>query len=211
MIEESRCNRRPSSLTLTLLHSRASSTARRIHSSRMWLDPRVRGRAPERDDLLGQIRAENARLRRAFWTTLRMTCAAKNLVAPGAGGEAIPLMPNHIRFMIESSHHQSLSQFMQWLSAKPVRTGLAASVNDWPWSSWFRNELADPSPVEVEASWVTKVDNPLSESQLTSIRESVNRQRPFGETDWQTNIASRFGLESTMRPRGRPVLNEIRR
>src|SRR5438093_11777289 len=31
------------------------------------------------------------------------------------------LMPNHFHFVIESSHHQSLSQFMQWLLTAHVR------------------------------------------------------------------------------------------
>jgi REP-associated tyrosine transposase len=161
-------------------------------------------------------------------------------------------MPNHFHFVIEASHQQSLSRFMQWLLTShvrryhkhygssghvwqgrfksfpvqrdehllmvvryvlqnPVRSGLVASVNDWPWSSCRRSELADPCPVEVEANWLTQVDEPLSAAQLASIRESVNRQRPFGETDWQTKIASLFGLESTMRPRGRPALSEMRK
>jgi putative transposase len=161
-------------------------------------------------------------------------------------------MPNHFHFVIESSHHQSLSQFMQWLLTShvrryhkhygssghvwqgrfksfpvqrdeylltvlryvlqnPVRSGFATSVDDWPWSSWCRSELADPCPVEVEANWITKVDQPLSAPELASIRESVNRQRPFGEKNWQNKIASVFGLESTMRPRGRPTLSEMRR
>jgi len=64
-------------------------------------------------------------------------------------------------------------------------------------------------PIPVELSWITKVE--MSTLQLASIRESVNRQRPFGETDWQRRIASLFGLESTMRPQGRPLLNDMRR
>ena len=161
-------------------------------------------------------------------------------------------MPKHFHFVIEASHHQSLSRFMQWLLTShvrryhkhygssghvwqgrfksfpvqcdehllmvlryvlqnPVRSGLAALVDGWPWSSWCRSELADPCPVELEANWLTQVDEPLSASQLASVRESVNRQRPFGEPDWQTKIASLFGLESTMRPRRRPALSEMRR
>ena len=159
-------------------------------------------------------------------------------------------MPNHFHFVIEASHHQSLSRFMQWDShvrryhkhygssghvwqgrfksfpvqrdehllmvlryvlPNPVRSGLAASVDNWPWSRWCRSELADPCPVEVEVNWLAQADEPLSASQLASIRESVNRQRPFGQSDWQTRIASQFGLESTMRPRGRPALSEMRR
>jgi putative transposase len=165
---------------------------------------------------------------------------------------AFSLMPNHFHFVIESSHHQSLSQFMQWLLTShvrryhkyygssghvwqgrfksfpvqrdehllmvlryvlqnPVRSSLAELVGDWPWSSWRRNELADPWPIEVEDDWMKKLAAPLSASELASIRESVNRQRPFGEKNWQMKIASQFGLESTLRPRGRPVLSEMRR
>jgi putative transposase len=100
---------------------------------------------------------------------------------------------------------------LRYVLQNAVRSGLAASINDWAWSSWCRSDLTDPRPIEVEANWMTTVDDPLSTSQLASIRESVNRQRPFGETDWQRKIASLFGLESTMRPRGRPALSEMRR
>ena len=112
-------------------------------------------------------------------------------------------------FPVQRDEH--LLILMRYVLQNPVRSDLAASVSKWPWSSWCRSELTDPCPVEVEANWITKVDEPLSARQLASIRESVNRQRPFGETDWQTRIASLFGLESTMRPRGRPVLSEMRR
>ena len=84
-------------------------------------------------------------------------------------------------------------------------------ADDWPWSSCCRNEPADPCPVEVETDRLAHVDEPLSASQLASIRQSVNRQRPFGEPDWQTTVAGLFGLESTMRPWGRPALSEMRK
>jgi hypothetical protein len=44
----------------------------------------------------------------------------------------------------------------------------------------------------------------VEEEQLAAVRECLNRQRPFGKLDWQAEIASRFGLGSTLRPRGRP-------
>ena len=34
---------------------------------------------------------------------------------------AFSLMPNHFHFLIEASHHQSLSRFMQWLLTSHVR------------------------------------------------------------------------------------------
>jgi putative transposase len=160
---------------------------------------------------------------------------------------AFSLMPNHFHFVLESRHHRSLSQFMQWLLTthvrryhrhygssghvwqgrfksfpiqddahlltvvryvlqNPVRAGLAASVEGWPWSSWRRPEFADPCPIGQETDWVEKMGEPLSAQQLASVRESVNRQRPFGELAWQAQIASLFGLESTLRSRGRPAM-----
>jgi putative transposase len=105
-------------------------------------------------------------------------------------------------FPVQRDEH--LLMVLRYVVQNPVRSGLAASVDDCPWPSWCPSELADPYPVEVEANWLAQVDEPLSASQLASIRESVNRQRPFGESDWQTKIASLFGLESTMRPRADP-------
>jgi putative transposase len=42
------------------------------------------------------------------------------------------------------------------------------------------------------------------EKELGRLRMSVNRQTPFGDTRWQMKICKEFGLESTMKRRGRP-------
>jgi putative transposase len=76
-------------------------------------------------------------------------------------------------FPVQRDEH--LLMVLRYVLQNPVRSGLAASVNDWPWSSWCRSDLTDPYPIEVEANWMTTVDDPLSTSQLASIRESVNR------------------------------------
>ena len=46
----------------------------------------------------------------------------------------------------------------------------------------------------------------IKENQLATIRECLNRQRPFGREDWQAEMATTFVLGSTLRPRGRPSL-----
>jgi hypothetical protein len=48
----------------------------------------------------------------------------------------------------------------------------------------------------------------LPQDQLTTIRECLNRQRPFERKDWQAEVAARFGLASTLRPRGRPGMEK---
>ena len=78
-------------------------------------------------------------------------------------------------FPVQRDEH--LLMVLRYVLQNPVRSGLAASIDDWPWSSCCRNELADPCPVEVETDWLAHVDEPLSATQLASIRQSVNRQR----------------------------------
>ena len=52
--------------------------------------------------------------------------------------------------------------------------------------------------------WQRHVNAPQSEAELAAVRRSVVRGTPFGEESWQRRTVKRLGLESTMRPRGRP-------
>ena len=80
---------------------------------------------------------------------------------------------------------EHLLMVLRYVLQNPVRSGLAVSVNDWPWSSWGRSDLTDPCPVEVEANWITTVDDQLSTSQVASIRESVESSKTF----WRNRLA----------------------
>ena len=52
--------------------------------------------------------------------------------------------------------------------------------------------------------WVERVNTPLTASELTAIRTCAKRGSPFGEASWVESSVKRLGLESTLRPRGRP-------
>jgi len=47
------------------------------------------------------------------------------------------------------------------------------------------------------------VDSPITDSELERLRQSVNRQSPFALSEWVVDVCQRFGLESTIRKRGR--------
>jgi putative transposase len=64
--------------------------------------------------------------------------------------------------------------------------------------------LSDPIPVETPKEWLTWIDQPLFDHELTTLRTCVNRQQPFGTEAWRATIAATLGLESTLRRRGRP-------
>jgi len=51
---------------------------------------------------------------------------------------------------------------------------------------------------------VARVNRPQTASELEALRVSVQRGRPFGEDGWVQRMAKRFGMDATLRPRGRP-------
>ena len=50
-------------------------------------------------------------------------------------------------------------------------------------------------------SWINELD---SDEDLTGLRISVSKSGPFGTVKWTKQIIKHFGLELTMRERGRP-------
>ncbi len=59
-------------------------------------------------------------------------------------------------------------------------------------------------PIDRPANWVEWVNQADNDKELQSLRQSVQRGRPFGQPEWQKQIAKRLGLESAFRPSGRP-------
>jgi len=49
-----------------------------------------------------------------------------------------------------------------------------------------------------------RVNQPLTQQKLDTVRLSAQRGKPLGDKRWVESIAKRLYLESTLRPRGRP-------
>ena len=92
---------------------------------------------------------------------------------------------------------------------------IVRSAKDWKWSSHGETEskkraLTDESPIDLPGEWGRYVDGPFTGDELEKLRQSVNRQAPYGESNWQMLMCKTHGLESTLRGRGRPRKGEIR-
>ena len=59
-------------------------------------------------------------------------------------------------------------------------------------------------PLPRRPGWVEHVNAPHTEAELSALRRSVQRGCPFGASSWCDQMVRRLGLESTLRPRGRP-------
>ena len=53
------------------------------------------------------------------------------------------------------------------------------------------------------------VNAPDKEDDLTALRISANKGKPFGTVSWTERMVERFGLAATMRAPGRPNVEEM--
>lgn len=110
-------------------------------------------------------------------------------------------------FPVQDDGH--LATVLRYVERNPLRAELVARAEHWKWSSlpgWLAGAslIAREAPSPRDSAWLDRVNTPLSGTDLQKIRESVARERPFGEEEWTQKTAEDLGLESTLRPRGRP-------
>jgi REP-associated tyrosine transposase len=97
----------------------------------------------------------------------------------------------------------------RYVERNPLRAGLVERAQDWRWSSLWRrhnglDESLSPWPVSRPSNWTSIVNGVENDRDLGEIRLAVRRGAPFGDPDWTLKTAGILGLESKLRPRGRP-------
>jgi putative transposase len=115
-------------------------------------------------------------------------------------------------FPVEADEH--FYQLVRYVERNPLRANLVTEAAAWRWSSlWVRESgSADERrwlstwPLPRPRDWLAHVNQPQSEAELFAVRRSIARGAPLGDPDWVQQTAARLGLESTLRPRGRPKL-----
>ncbi|MEI8374241.1 MAG: transposase [Planctomycetota bacterium] len=115
---------------------------------------------------------------------------------------AFPIQPN-----------ENLLTVLRYVEQNPLRLKKELKVRKlerWHWSS-VGKEVAglerpeiEPGPMARGPNWLQSVQQPLTAEELALLRRSVVRGTPFGDPKWQQRIVAKLGLESTVRPRGRP-------
>lgn len=115
-------------------------------------------------------------------------------------------------FPIEQDEH--LLSVLRYVERNPLRANLVQRAEAWPWSSlaWRpmrrRPELLADWPVPSPRNWLALVNTPQTEAELAALRQSIARGTPCGNGRWTKRVAKRLGLESSLRPRGRPRKQE---
>ena len=116
-------------------------------------------------------------------------------------------------FPIEEDNH--LLTVLRYVERNPVRAGLVERAEQWNWSSARYWKTAEGRPgfltgdgVKRPKDWLGWVNQVATQNELESLRRSVNRGTPFGSEDWVKQTSTAMGLQSTLRPRGRPRKQE---
>ena len=113
-------------------------------------------------------------------------------------------------FPVESDEH--LYTVLRYVERNPLRANLIERAQDWRWSSLGRYTQGDdnarllltPWPIPRPRNWVSRVNRAEAKKELEAVRRSVQRGQPYGSELWSKRIVQTLGLESTVRPRGRP-------
>ena len=113
-------------------------------------------------------------------------------------------------FPVQSDEH--FLTVARYVERNAKRAKLVERAEEWRWSSLWQRVQRDPKlveflgewPVERPLGWVKLVNGPDKAAELEDLRCSAQRGRPFGGEAWVVRTAKRLGLESTLRPRGRP-------
>ncbi len=114
-------------------------------------------------------------------------------------------------FMAKTDDH--LLTVLKYIERNPVRARLVRQAEEWPWgSAWLRlhgtpkqKEILFESPVALPRNYRSWINTPDSEKDLESLRESVNRGKPYGSARWVEQMVEKHQLVSTMRKPGRPA------
>jgi putative transposase len=114
-------------------------------------------------------------------------------------------------FPVSSDDHFLVA--CRYVERNALMAGLVDRAEAWRWGSLAHPTVVDPAtprpplsdwPIARPANWLKRVNAALTPAEEESFRRSLSRGQPFGGPDWQAETARRLGLESALRPRGRP-------
>ena len=142
------------------------------------------------------------------WATV--THARRMHSKRGTAGQG-PLYQGRFRsFPVQADEHfLAVARFVE---GHALRTKQVRSAEDWHWSSLHQriagaDEVVVPLakwPVPLPRQWRRRLNAAQPEAELGAVSLAAIRGRPYGSERWVTRTVKRLGLESTMRPRGRP-------
>ena len=112
--------------------------------------------------------------------------------------------------LVESDRH--FLTLVRYVERNAQRAALVKKAEDWPWSSAHvrlhgnekQKKLLSPWPVAQPRHYLEWVNQSQGKEEIENIRYAIKKSRPYGSEQWLGKAVAQFGLENTMRNRGRP-------
>jgi len=110
--------------------------------------------------------------------------------------------------LIQQDHH--LLTVLRYVERNALAAKLVNRAEEWRWGSlnWRNSDFAPLAltsvPIDLPKWWIEFVNQPMTAAELLAVRESVNRQRPFGAPEWVHSAAINSGMEQSLAALGRP-------
>jgi len=102
---------------------------------------------------------------------------------------------------------------VRYVESNAVRAKFVRRAEQWPWDSLNARKSRPESPLLSDwplarpARWAERVNRPLDDEELKALRQCVQRGSPYGDERWVERTARKLGIESSIRPRGRPRIH----
>jgi putative transposase len=111
-------------------------------------------------------------------------------------------------FLIQQDQH--LLTVIRYVERNPLRAKLVKKLQNWKYSSSYyklnllKSSIVSASPVTLPVDYVHFLEQPLTATELEETRNSVNKGKPFGSSEWSGRMIGMHKLGMTVRGRGRP-------
>jgi putative transposase len=114
-------------------------------------------------------------------------------------------------FLVQGGNY--LLAVIRYVERNPLRANLVRKAENWNFSSLYqklnnsdiKNTLLSPWPISEPKDYLDFVNTSMNKKEEDAIRYSVNRGKPFGGDTWSINTIKEYGLEATIRNRGRQI------
>jgi putative transposase len=111
-------------------------------------------------------------------------------------------------FPVQDDEH--LLVLLRYVEANALRAGLSKGPGQWAWCSDALRRtkqgraLLSEWPIERPGNWNELLEEKMLHKEMSGIRTSLQRGRPYGSDAWVRKAAERLELGFTLRPVGRP-------
>ena len=112
--------------------------------------------------------------------------------------------------LVESNRH--FLTLVRYVERNAKRAALVKKAEDWPWSSAYARQYGNEKQKKMLSPWPMAEPHPYLEwlnqspgkEEIENIRYAIQKSRPYGSEKWVSRAVAKFGLETTLRDRGRP-------